>query len=93
MEPVKPLAIGEMLELLAAQPDPEAGYALGFESLRLFIDGADKDATALITHYMKAFPGRTIEEAAQAFRAAGFWIAFMMRAIKPADTETEPEEK
>ena len=89
MEPVKPLAIGDLLDSLAAQPNPEATYAIGWEALKILIDGADKDATALITHYMEAFPGRTIEDAANAFRAASFWIEFMMRGIKPLEDETE----
>ena len=83
MEPVKPLAIGDLLELLAAQPDPDKVYALGFDSLRLLIDVADKDAAALLIFYMETFPDKAFEDAVNTFRAASFWLSFMLRVIKP----------
>jgi len=91
MEPVKPLAIGDLLELLAAQPDPDKVYALGFDSLRLLIDVADKDAAALLIVYMEMFPDKAFEDAVNAFRAASFWLSFMMRVIKPPEDEPELE--
>ena len=92
MEPIKPLAIGDLLELLAAQPDPDRAYALGFDYLRLLIDEADKDAATMLVLYMETFPGKSIEDAVKAFQSASFWLSFMMRVIKPPEkNETKPE--